>query len=89
MVNDLASANERLPLPERLLSGLRELIQGARQKALRAVDAVQVQTRWEIGRHIVEFEQGGDARAEYGARLLQSLAASLSAEFGRGLTLPS
>ena len=39
---------------------------------------------WEIGRHIVEFEQGGSARAEYGARLLQTLAASLATEFGRG-----
>ena len=51
---------------------------------MRAVDAVQVQTCWEIGRHIVEFEQGGAARAEYGARLLQTLASSLAAEFGRG-----
>ena len=63
---------------------LRELIQDARQKVLRAVDAVQVQTCWEIGRHIVEFEQGGSARAEYGTRLLQTLASSLAAEFGRG-----
>ncbi|WP_130423923.1 DUF1016 N-terminal domain-containing protein [Edaphobacter modestus] len=59
-------------------------MQNARQRALRAVDAVQVQTCWEIGRHIVEFEQGGAARAEYGARLLQTLASSLAAEFGRG-----
>lgn len=67
-----------------LLHSLRDLIQGARQRALRAVDAVQVQTCWEIGRHIVEFEQGGSDRAEYGSRLLQTLARSLSAEFGRG-----
>jgi len=37
-----------------------------------------------IGRHIVEFEQGGAARAEYGKRLLPKLAESLTAEFGRG-----
>jgi hypothetical protein len=55
---------------------LRDLIQNARQRALRAVDTVQVQTCWEIGRHIVEFEQGGSARAEYGTRLLQSVASS-------------
>lgn len=67
-----------------LLHNLRDLIQGARQRALRAVDAVQVQTCWEIGRHIVEFEQGGSNRAEYGSRLLQTLAHSLAAEFGRG-----
>lgn len=67
-----------------LLHNLRDLIQGARQRALRAVDAVQVQTCWEIGHHIVEFEQGGSNRAEYGSRLLQTLAHSLAAEFGRG-----
>jgi hypothetical protein len=42
-----------------LLKNLRDLIQSARQRALRAVDTVQLQTCWEIGRHIVEFEQGG------------------------------
>jgi hypothetical protein len=66
-----------------LLHTLRELIQGARQKVLRAVDAVQVHTCWEIGRHIVEFEQRGAARAEYGARLLPILAESLSRDFGK------
>lgn len=67
-----------------LLGSLGELIRQARQRALRAVDAIQVQTCWEIGRHIVEFEQDGEARAEYGRKLLPSLASSLSAEFGKG-----
>jgi DUF1016 N-terminal domain len=39
---------------------------------------------WEMGRHIVEFEQGGAVRAAYGARLLPLLAESLTAEFGSG-----
>lgn len=67
-----------------LLGSLGELIRQARQRALRAVDAIQVQTCWEIGRHIVEFEQDGEARAEYGRKLLPSLASALSAEFGKG-----
>lgn len=67
-----------------LLGSLDELIRQARQRALRAVDAIQVQTCWEIGRHIVEFEQDGEARAEYGRKLLPSLASALSAEFGKG-----
>jgi hypothetical protein len=46
-----------------LLNNLRELIISGRQKALRSVDVVQVQTCWELGRHIVEFEQGGAGRA--------------------------
>lgn len=67
-----------------LLTNLRELIQQGRQRALRAVDMVQVQTCWEIGRHIVEFEQQGQARAAYGKKLLPRLAADLTREFGKG-----
>jgi hypothetical protein len=67
-----------------LLRSLRGLIQEARQQVLRAVDVVQVQTCWEIGRHIVEFEQNGAARAEYGKRLLPALATALTADFGKG-----
>ena len=74
----------RESLPSSLLTALRELIQQGRQRALRAVDVVQVQTCWQIGRHIVEFEQGGEARAAYGKRLLPQLAEELTREFGKG-----
>ena len=67
-----------------LLDQLRTLIVQARQQALRAVDVVQVRTCWEMGRHIVEFEQGGAERAQYGARLLPRLAERLTTEFGKG-----
>ncbi len=67
-----------------LLRGLREFITESRRQVLRAVDVVQVRTCWGVGRHIVEFEQGGAARAEYGAKLLPRLAERLTEEFGRG-----
>jgi predicted nuclease of restriction endonuclease-like (RecB) superfamily len=70
-----------------LLSSLRGLIQEARRHALRQLDAGQVRTCWEIGRHIVEFEQGGTVRAEYGKRLLETLARDLASEFGRGFDI--
>ena len=70
-----------------LLASLREIIQTARQQALRAVDVVQVRTCWSVGRHIVEFEQGGASRAAYGKRLLADLAESLADEFGRGFDI--
>ena len=44
----------------------------------------QVQTYWGIGRHIVEFEQGGQNRATYGKQLLSRLAESLTHEFAKG-----
>lgn len=67
-----------------LLTELGELIRQARQRSLRTVDTIQVQTCWEMGRHIVGFEQGGVARAIYGQRLLRELAMALTAEFGKG-----
>lgn len=67
-----------------LLRGLREFISESRRQVLRAVDVVQVRTCWGVGRHIVEFEQGGAARAEYGAKLLPRLAEKLTGEFGKG-----
>ena len=67
-----------------LLANLREVINTSRQQAIRAVDMVQVRTCWNIGRYIVEFEQGGAARAAYGKGLLADIADSLTAEFGKG-----
>jgi len=67
-----------------LLASLRKVIHTARQQVLHAVDVVQVRTCWTVGQHIVEFEQGGAARAAYGKRLLAYLAESLVAEFGKG-----
>nr|WP_291598924.1 DUF1016 N-terminal domain-containing protein [Comamonas sp.] len=72
------------PKLQPLLTELAELIRQARQQAVRAVDTIQVQTCWEIGWHIVEFEQGGQARAAYGKKLLPTLASELTAEFGKG-----
>lgn len=67
-----------------LLSDLRQLIHEARYRALRAVDVIQVQTCWQVGRHIVEFEQDGQSRAAYGKRLVSLLAQQLTDEFGKG-----
>ena len=66
-----------------LLNDLRGLISESRRQVLRAVDVVQVRTCWGVGRHIVEFEQGGAARAEYGAKLLLRLADALTAATGQ------
>ena len=72
-----------------LLCELREFITESRRQVVRAVDVVQVRTCWGVGRHIVEFEQGGAVRAEYGAKLLPQLAEKLTEEFGRGFDVRS
>ncbi len=50
------------------------------------MDYIQVHTCFEIGRRIVEHEQKGSARAQYGKQLLVDLSANLTAEFGRGFS---
>ena len=57
-----------------------------RSTVARGVDLVQVHTNFEIGRHIVEFEQQGEGRAEYGKQMLKRLAERLTAEFGSGFS---
>jgi len=81
---NLDQDNQNDPSLQTLIGQLRTLVADARSRALRSVDAIQVRTCWEIGRHVVEFEQSGNSRAEYGKRLLPRLADSLTAEFGRG-----
>ncbi|MCK5526849.1 MAG: DUF1016 domain-containing protein, partial [Candidatus Latescibacteria bacterium] len=70
-----------------LLKELRKLIVSARKTATRAVDTIQVATNFEIGRRIVEHEQQGKARAEYGKVLLRALSLRITEEFGRGFSL--
>ncbi len=78
------SSNTTSSAPPELLEALRGLITQTRQQLLRRVDVAQVQTYWGIGRHIVEFEQGGQNRVTYGKQLLSRLAESLTREFGKG-----
>ncbi len=69
-----------------LLSEVRQLIANARNTAASTVNTLQVLTNFEIGRRIVEYEQKGEKRAEYGAELLKQLSARLTDEFGRGFS---
>lgn len=67
-----------------LYQRIRDLVVAARQTVARGIDLVQVRTNFEIGRHIVEHEQQGKNRADYGKELLTSLADRLTREFGKG-----
>jgi hypothetical protein len=67
-----------------LLSSVSQLLEQARYTAARSVNTILTATYWEIGHRIVEFEQKGARRAEYGKRLLERLAQDLTYRFGRG-----
>jgi hypothetical protein len=63
--------------------GVRTLLLSARETAVRGVNLLQVHTNYEIGRRIIEQEQKGADRAEYGKELLKGLSVRLTAEFGQ------
>jgi predicted nuclease of restriction endonuclease-like (RecB) superfamily len=69
-----------------LLSGISGLLNQARRISARTVNSILTATYWEIGRRIVEYDQGGKARAEYGEELLKRLGGDLSSRFGRGFS---
>jgi predicted nuclease of restriction endonuclease-like (RecB) superfamily len=70
-----------------IVSELVDLVESARRFSARSVNAVMTATYWEIGRRIVEVEQRGKKRAEYGEALLKKLASDLTARFGKGFRL--
>lgn len=69
-----------------LLDTISQVYHQGRNKALKLVDTVLVQTNWQIGQHIVEFEQKGNPRAPYGKALLESLAHDLTLLHGKGFS---
>ncbi|MBA9078270.1 MULTISPECIES: PDDEXK nuclease domain-containing protein [Rufibacter] len=69
-----------------LVQQIGSLLDAGRAQAGRAINTILVQTYWQIGRHIVEFEQGGNAKAEYGANLLDRLSKELTLAYGKGFS---
>ena len=66
------------------INEIKKILKNARQKAYTAVNSAMVEAYWEIGRRIVEEEQNGKERAEYGKEILQNLSKELTEEFGKG-----
>ena len=69
-----------------LFEQVRLVIDQAQQQLRHTVNDLMVQSYWHIGRLIVEDEQGGVARAEYGKQTLKHLSQKLSAEYGKGFS---
>lgn len=69
-----------------LLLQVQAVLRAARQQAQRSVNRVMVEAYWHVGRLIVADEQAGQARAAYGARVLDQLAERLTGEFGTGFS---
>ncbi len=65
---------------------IKNILEQARSKARSAVNAAMVEAYWMIGRRIVDEEQHGQHKAEYGARLIEDLSTALTADFGKGFS---
>jgi len=66
----------------------RRYVEGQAQ-AVRSVNETIIETNWEIGKYIVEYEQEGNPKAKYGSKLLETLARDLTLLHGRGFSRPN
>ncbi len=69
---------------DRLYHQVREILATARNRAWQAVNSVMVDAYWDVGRAIVEEEQAGRQKADYGKRVIEGLSRRLRDEFGKG-----
>ena len=65
---------------------IKTILSEGRKKALSSVNSILVQTYWNVGKYIVEFEQDGNQKAEYGKELLTKLSKDLTLEYGKGFS---
>ena len=80
-------SKEILPeLYDGLLARIGELLTTQRRQVYQTINTTLLKTYWEIGRHIVEFEQGGHKSAVYGKELLKKLAKDLTRSYGKGFS---
>ncbi len=76
-----------MELRDGFVEEIKSIIEQSRQKAIRSVDHIRVKMYWELGRKIVEEEQQGKQRAEYGKFLIKRLSENLQPQFGTGFNV--
>lgn len=74
------------PIDDTLYSDVCTIIEHGRQQAYTAINQSMIETYWHIGRRIVEEEQNGERRAEYGERIIEKLSKQLSLRYGKGFS---
>ena len=85
-MNKVAAFGEQEAPYEAVFGDVSNIIDAARESAARSVNAAMTAAYWLIGHRIVEFEQSGEERAEYGTALIERLAEDLTGRFGRGFS---
>lgn len=65
---------------------IKQILSQARQKTYQAINTAMIEAYWNIGRKIVEEEQNGKQRADYGKEVVKTISLELSKEFGKGFS---
>ena len=81
MKNELTQINDNS-----FINDIKKIVEQGRNAAYSAVNAVMIETYWRIGKRIVEQEQNGNTRAEYGTQLIELLSAELTQTYGKGFS---
>lgn len=91
MKNEISKNNELISDSKlnALADSITNLIDEAKNKVAFSVSNIMVQTYWQVGKYIVEFEQKGNIKAEYGTSLLTNLAKLLTLKIGKGYSRPN
>lgn len=86
-MNSSINVNNETLLSSNFIHEIKQLVLRGRQEAYAAVNQAMVNAYWKIGRRIVEEEQGGAERANYGKQILKQLSIALTEEFGKGFSV--
>ncbi len=82
--------NKRLAVKDKnysiLVNSIGALLEQGRKQAFQAVNQIIVKTYWDIGKRVVEYEQEGREKAEYGTALLKNLSQDLKLRYGKGFS---
>ena len=81
------TTNTTFAISDNVISEIKSIVAQSRQQAYAAVNQAMVNAYWQIGKRIVEEEQQGKERADYGKQLLKQLSAALTEEFGKGFSV--
>ena len=82
-------AKKSMSLNDSFINEVKQIVEQARRQAYTAINSSMVKAYWEMGKRIVEEEQQGQTRANYGKQLLKSLSQALTEEFGKGFSVGS
>ena len=80
--NKMKKPQDNQVLPTQLVDDVKQIVEHGMQEAYRSVNSISILTYWNVGKRIVEEEQHGENRAEYGKQVLKGLAQVLVPLFG-------